>query len=110
MSCQVSYLNPQNQRCDWIPLLIQNDTGHSGDIKDSLSVKLKFFTVKNRGKDPCIPSSASFSLNPSRSGLCLIFTLVLQTFSAESRVAFVWGNSFVYNLLVTRSFRMIAAS
>ena len=108
MSCQVSYLNPQNLRCDVIPLIIY--TGHSIDIAHSFSVKLNISQSRIAWRNPCIPSSTLSSLEPLWSGLCLIFNLVLQTFSADSRVAFVWGSSIVYSLLVTPSFRMIVAS
>ena len=110
MSCQVSYLNPQNHRCDLIPLIIFKKTGHSSDIAHSFSVKLNISQSRIAWRNPCIPSSTLSSLEPLWSGLCLTFNLVLQTFSADSRVTFVWGISIVYSLLVTPSFHMIVAS
>ena len=99
MSCQVSYLNPQNLRCDLIPLIIY--TSHSIDIAHSFSVKLNISQSRIAWRNPCIPSSTLSSLEPLSSGLCLIFNLVLQTFTADSRVAFLWGISIFYTFLVT---------
>ena len=89
MSCQVSYLNPQNLRCDLIPLIIY--TSHSIDIAHSSSVKLNISQSRIAWRNPCIPSSTLSSLEPLWSGLCFIFNLVSQSFSI----------SIVYSFLIT---------
>ena len=92
------------------PYYFQQDTGHSSYIAHSFSVKLNISQSTIAWRNSCIPSSTLSSLEPLWSGLCLIFNLVLWTFSADLRVAFLWGIRIEkVSLLVTPSFRMFVA-